>query len=138
MTPDDDDLTPDPQTAADDAADDAHTERWREERARGREGGFQVINEARLMSVSVDTVPGPYSRGEVVLHDAMCPDVGHGCHPVVRCQLCQCDLIARVRADERERAAGRVRDCDTWLVDYHGRRAVWLGDVLAAIREGGA
>ena len=47
-------------------------------------------------------------------------------------------LIACVRADERERAAGRVRDCDTWLVDYHGRRAVWLGDALAAIREGGA
>lgn len=37
MTPPDDDLILDPQTAADDAADDAHTERWQEARARGRE-----------------------------------------------------------------------------------------------------
>lgn len=111
MTPDDDDLTPDPQTAADDAADDAHTERWREERARGR---------------------------ETVEHDAMCPVDLRQRRSDDGCQCGPTSLIARVRADERDRAAGRVRDCDTWLVDYHGRRAVWLGDVLAAIREGGA
>lgn len=128
MTPDDD-LTPDPETLADDAADDAHTERWREERARGRE--------------TVEHEP------ECSAHDpSECIDRGH--FPFVDIEYnascmypCICDALrkhaARVRADERERAAGRVRDCDTWLVDYHGaRRAVWLGDVLAAIREGGA
>jgi len=113
MTPDDDDLTPDPQTAADDAADDAHTERWREERARGRE------------------------------HDAMCPVDLRQRRSDDGCQCGPTSLIARVRADERERAAGRVEEVE-------GGYSVPLGaspgmvvdrmrqEFLAAIREGGA
>lgn len=52
---------------------------------------------------------------------------------------CCVQLIAAeqtARADERTKAAGRVIACDTWVIDYHGaRRALWLDDALAAIRE---
>ena len=111
MTPDDDDLTPDPQTAADDAVADAHTERWREERARGRE------------------------------HDAIVEDWWAEVGLLDR--LSVADLAARVRADERDRAAGRVERVE-------GGYSVPLGaspgmvvdrmrqEFLAAIREGGA
>lgn len=126
MTPDDDDLTPDPQTAADDAADDAHTERWREERARGRE--HEVECPAHDPSECIDR--GHFPSVDIE-YNASCM------YP------CICDALranaARVRADERDRAAGRVQS-------LYGPRTTPAADTpapkldaaLAAIREGGA
>lgn len=112
MTPDDDDLTPDPQTAADDAADDVHTERWREERARRR--------------VAVE-------------HDEMCPVDLRQRRSDDGCQCGPTSLVARVRADERERAAGRVsRLYGPGTTPAADTPAPKLDAVLAAIRGDGA
>lgn len=114
MTPDDDDLTPDPQTAADDAADDAHTERWREERARGR---------------------------AAVEHDAMCPVDLRQRRSDDGCQCGPTSLVARVRADERERAAGRVEALPSFFapgpwITRDLKPCLRVSQALAAIREG--
>lgn len=128
MTPDD--LTPDPETAAADAADDAHTERWREERARGRLTTQPIVVEpdwrlacewlvARNIFFAAQSTPDEY------WYAAGSDDL--------------LDLIARVRADERERAAGRVsRLYGPGTTPAADTPAPKLDAALAAIREGGA
>ena len=142
MTPDD--LTPDPETAATDAADDAHTERWREERARGRVAAQPIVVEpdwrlacewlvARNVFFAAQSTPDEY------WYAAGSDDL--------------LDLIARVRADERDRAAGRVEGLPSYdrvstngylngdeMVAPSDGAGDWLDrdDALAAIREGGA
>ena len=47
-------------------------------------------------------------------HDPLCPDAsltGGGCASACEsCDDCQCDLIAKVRADEQERQVTRLRE----------------------------
>jgi len=125
-----DDLTPDPETAAADAADAAHTERWREERARGRAATQPIVVEpdwrlacewlvARNIFFAAQSTPDEY------WYAADSDDL--------------LDLIARVRADERERAAGRVnvifdRMASEGMTVHGHLRAV----LDTAIREDGA
>ena len=181
MTPDD---LPDPETAAADAADDAHTERWREERARGR------AHEVECPWLT----DGCASRGR--LHrplkggtdDDICIECLESCccgalrkhgarvraaereraavdHPVERAlvllqtiglditygddglRIIAKQIVDMGRADERERAAGRVERAANptfsgerffQLSDAGPVELVRLSTALAAIREGGA
>lgn len=144
MTPDD---LPDPETAAADAADDAHTERWREERARG--GPHEV--ECPWLT------DGCASRGR--LHRPL--KGGTDDDICIEClESCCCGALrkhgARVRADERDKAAGRVErltayraieECEGSPLEnadpnhpdpYLQGHLLERDDTLAAIREGGA
>jgi hypothetical protein len=56
-------------------------------------------------------------------HDPLCPCQSHrqplvqllsgACHYCERDVICECDLIAKVRADEREQSVQRVKDFQT-------------------------
>ena len=52
-------------------------------------------------------------------HDPMCPCASHT-HAPPGCLLCRCDLIARVRADERAKARERVEALPTFGGPYSG------------------
>lgn len=134
MTPDDDDLTPDPETLADDIADDAHTERWREERARGRLTTQPIVVEPdwRLACewlVGRSIFFAAQSTVDEHWYAASSDDL--------------LDLIARVRADERERAAGRVAGLSSFFapgpwITRDLKPCLRVGQALAAIRGDGA
>lgn len=54
-------------------------------------------------------------------HDPLCPRAIHpefceGCTPA--CGTCQCDLIAKARADERRQAGARVASRPYWEDDW--------------------
>lgn len=153
MSPDDDDLTPDPQTAADDAADDAHTERWREERARCGVSGTFVrwigMDGAEWVRMRADELDSLVERGWLIPGTPIfgcwvcgTPNESEPCPDHAQITTLK-DLLEAARADERERAAGRVERVE-------GGYSVPLGaspgmvvdrmrqEFLAAIREGGA
>lgn len=63
--------------------------------------------------------------GAAMTHDPMCPCAVSrhpGCLSSVRCPECRCDLIARVRADERAQAKARVEECPS--INPRGTRLV--------------
>ena len=59
-------------------------------------------------------------------HDPFCPLDGCTCSV---CE-CICDVIAEVRADERERAAQRVSACEPWSL-----RTISAEDAVEAARR---
>lgn len=65
-------------------------------------------------------------------HDPMCP-WGKVSEPIIGCA---CDLIARVRADERERAAERVAALLSFPALPYGRHRIDKAAAVAAARGG--
>lgn len=71
-------------------------------------------------------------------HDPLCPVYVYGkcpCHdncPVLRCE---CALIAKVRADEREQAAQRVAALPHWEDGWPENVVINRAPAIAAIRE---
>lgn len=68
-------------------------------------------------------------------HDPMCR---HQSYPVPGFGGCDCDLIARVRADEREQAAERVKALLSFPALPYGRHRIDKAAAIAAARGGAA
>ena len=68
-------------------------------------------------------------EGRESTHDPLCPKRT----PITwnrHAAICHCDLIAEVRADERERAAQRVSACEPWSL-----RTISAEDAVEAARR---
>jgi hypothetical protein len=66
-------------------------------------------------------------------HDPLCPSAS--CCPDCGCRRCECNLIVRVRADEREAAAQRVLAVEWgWFDDTQQDETIMRSDAVNAVR----
>ena len=67
-------------------------------------------------------------------HDKFCEGNGLGCGEYFCDEPCICDLLAKARADEREKAAQRIDAMDNWFVCEKNHDHVRIEEVIAAAR----